>query len=259
MERHAPVNLDTGEISEEHYVRSKKQDEGYRKYLNGRSEEFFMNVTHEMRKTAEQLTPAQSGYLIMLASYIDFDGIITCRKEPASTADMMRLLRLEKKRSTFYDFLSVCMDNGYIAEKDGEYIVNRSIHFRGKAGNVRYVRAYSVRLRALYEEVGAHNLGILYRMIPFIHYSANILCENPNERKPSKIRKLNQKQIAEAVGVDSVTIRRACSRMTFRGKSVFAKITTATDGTFFMINPQIFRRKDFEYSAEVRATFGIDD
>lgn len=257
-----PVNIETGEVGgADYYVRHRNQDAAYHQIQTqkGRSEAFFFNGTDQMREAASVLTLAQSGYLLLLASYIDYNGVIRDGKEPADTAVMMRLLRLETKRSTFYDFLAVCLDNGYIAEQDGEYRVDKALHFRGKAGKVPLVRAFIVRLRALYDEVGAHDLGLLYRIIPLIHRDTNVICGNPEEGTPSKIRKLNRKQLAEVTGVDPATISRVAGRAIFRGKSVFAKITTATDGTFYMVNPQIFRRKDVEYSAEVRGVFGIDD
>ena len=59
----------------------------------------------------DALTTAQCGYLMLLQCYVDYNGILVKSsrdKTPMTTADMMSVLQLAKKRMTFYDFLSAC-------------------------------------------------------------------------------------------------------------------------------------------------------
>jgi hypothetical protein len=110
----------------------------------------------------------------------------------------------------------------------------------------------------MYKEVSAHDVGLLYRLIPFVHVDSNILCENPNEKNANAVVKFNRKTLAEAIGVTPQVISRATSRMIYEGKSVFAKVTTATDGTFYMLNPLIFRRSDRnDYDPTTKVIFGL--
>lgn len=229
----------------------------------GRGHTFFFNGMDRLPYVSNALTLAQSGYLLILASYLSFDGVIVRSEndpEPMSTADMRAVLRLTgTKESTFYDFLDACMNYGIITKTDGGYAITRQFHFKGKASNDRVVRTFISRLRAMYSDVSAHDIGILYRLIPHIHKESNILCANPEEPVPSNVRKFNRKQLAEAVGVEPDIVTRAVKRMIFDGHSVFAKVTTATDGTFYMLNPNVFRRKDTEFDPAVRGIFGLDE
>ena len=261
------VDANTAEIITDgtYYVRSRKQDEAYRRITDkeGRSPSFFWNRMERLPFVADTLTFAQSGHLLILSSFIDYDGLLVKSENdqtPMSTDDMRKVLRLDKsKRSTFYDFLDACLSHGIITESgDGRFYITQHFHFRGKTEGERVVKTYITRLREMFKEVSAHDIGLLYRMIPYIHVETNMLCANPEEKIPKYIRKFNRKELADAVGVDPQVVSRSVRRMVFDGKSVFAKITTATDGTFYMLNPAIFERKSCDYDPSVKSIFGLD-
>lgn len=252
------------ETGKAYYVKSLEQAEAQRRFAQqngeGRKETFFFNGMDRLDYVIEALTTAQCGYLLVLSSYIDFDGLIIRSendKEPMSTADMQNVLNV--KQSSFYDFLDACQSYGIISDKgDGRFYVTRQFHFRGKTEGERVVKTIIAKLREMYKEVSAHDIGLLYRLIPYIHVESNVLCANPEERSPKHVRKFNRKELAEAVDVSPALVSRATGRMIYRGKSVFAKITTATDGTYYMLNPEIFRRSEREYNVTERTIFGLE-
>lgn len=253
------------ETGKPYHIESLDQREARRRIMaqqgKGRDRTFFWNRMVGLPYVAEALTFAQSGYLLILSSHVNYDGLLVNNendKSPMTTDDMRKALRLEKKRSTFYDFLDACMNYGIISEVDGRFYVAQHFHFRGKTEGSRVVKTYITMLRRMYKEVSAHDIGLLYRMLPYINVETNILCANPEEKDTKHIRKFNRKQLAEAVGVSPAVISRATSRMIFEGKSVFAVIKTATDGTFYMLNPDIFERKQIEYDPSIKVIFGLD-
>lgn len=252
------------ESGKPYYVESVEQRETRRRIMaqkaQGRAEKFFFNGMDRLDYVIQSLTTAQCGYLLVLSSYIDFDGLIIRSendKTPMSTKDMQRALNI--KQSSFYDFLDACLSHGIITEDGkGRFYVTRQFHFRGKSNGDRVVKTIIAKLREMFAEVSANDIGLLYRLIPYIHVDSNILCANPEEKSPKHVRKLNRKQLAEVAGVSPALISRATGRMVYRGSSVFAKITTATDGTYYMLNPEIFRRNDREYNVTERTIFGLD-
>lgn len=250
--------------SETHYVGSYAQQDAQRRYAmqsaGGRKEAFFFNGMERLDYVIEALTTAQCGYLLVLSSYIDFDGLIIRSendKTPMATADMQKALKAPQ--SSFYDFMTACLAHGIITESDdGRFYVTRRFHFRGKTEGERVVKTIIAKLREMYTEVSAHDIGLIYRLIPNIHIDSNILCANPEEKSPKHVRKLNRRQLATVADVSPALISRATGRMIYRGKSVFAKISTATDGTYYMLNPEIFKRNDREYNVTERTIFGLD-
>src|SRR5690606_12831250 len=246
-----------------YYVESVEQRENRRRIMaqsaSGRKRSFVWNRLERMPYVISSLTSAQCGYLLVLSSHVDYEGLLVKsenNKEPMSTEDMRKALRASK--STFYDFLDACINYGIITKTEEGFFIAQHFHFRGKTDGDRVVKTYIRKLREMYKEVSAHDIGLLYRMLPYIHVETNVLCANPEEPIPKNVRKFNRKELAEAVGVNPAVISRAIGRMTFEGNSVFAKITTATDGTFYMLNPDIFERKSSEYDPSVKAIFGLD-
>lgn len=230
----------------------------------GRKEAFTFNVMERMSYVGDVLTSAQCGYLLVLSTYINYGGLIVKSERddtPMSQTDMLVALKLkETQRSTLTDFLSACMNYGIITRDSEGYSINNGFHFRGNNGKGdNVVRSYITKLREMASVHKPEEVGFLYKLIPYIHKTTNMLCENPNELSPSKVTKLNRKQLAEVTGVNVSYVSRATRTMIYNGKSVFAKITTATDGTFYMLNPSIFRRADrYDYDETTRGIFGIE-
>jgi hypothetical protein len=259
-------NYGRDELGTPFYIESVAQRETRRRIAKqkgeGRKESFFFSVIERMYYVANALTPAQCGYLLVLTSHVNFDGLLVRSEKdstPLTPTEMQKALNLTKsKRSTFTDFLDACLNHGIIKRNEDGYYIEKGFHFRGRTEGERVVRTYITQLREMYKEVSAHDVGLLYRIIPFIHVDSNILCENPNEKDARSVVKFNRKSLAEAIGVTPQVISRATSRMIYDGKSVFAKVTTATDGTFYMLNPSIFRRSDRDdYDATTKGIFGL--
>lgn len=229
----------------------------------GRKERFVFNVMDKMPYVGDVLTSAQCGYLLVLSTYLNYDGLIVTSErdgEAMSRKDMLAALGLrESQRSTLSEFITTCMNYGIMCETAEGLTISDAIHTRGKVDNPNVVRSYVTRLREMARTNKPEHVGFLYKLIPHIHKHSNILCENPNEDIPSKRGKLNRKQIAEATGVSTGYVTRLTSTMTYNGRSVFAKVTTATEGTFYMLNPQIFRRADRDYDDTTREIFGLYD
>lgn len=263
-------NYGKDEIGTPYFIQSVKQRETQRRIIKqkgeGRKGSFFFSVMDRMSYVTSVLTPAQCGYLLALTSHVNFEGLLVRSEKdttPLTQSEMQKALKLPStKRSTFTDFLDACLNHGIIKRVENEgiatYYVESGFHFKGKKGEDAVVRTYITQLREMYKEVGAHDVGLLYRLIPFIHVDSNILCANPNEKDARKVVKFSRKTLSEAIDVNPMTITRATTRMVYDGKSVFAKITTATDGTFYMLNPDIFRRADRDdYDARTKGIFGL--
>lgn len=228
----------------------------------GRSASFVFNVMDNMGYVGNVLTSAQCGYLLVLSTYINYDGLLVTseRGNPMTRADMLTALKLrESQRSTLSDFLTTCINYGIIREEYDGFAISSGFHFRGKMEEVNVAQSVITKLREMASENKPEHLGFIYKLIPYINKYSNSICANPNEQIPSRRQKLNRKQVAEVTGVSPTQVSRIISTMTYEGKSVFAKVSTATEGTFYMLNPTIFRRAIIkDYDNFTRDIFGID-
>jgi hypothetical protein len=242
-----------------HYLRSYAQDEAYkeRAEYRGKQADFTFNAMEMLSEVTAVLTKVQCGFLLVLQCYIGFDSVlINANKAPMKPADMQRILKLRK--TTFYDFFRNCVEHRFIIENDnGTYAINDAYHFRGKVPvNTSVVKAYSTKIKRLYGEMKAEDLGLLYRMLPLVHYGTNALCTNPSERIPEDIDFLNRAQLAEAIGISVGEISRRLPRMIVDGEYVIAKVTIG-DTDMYMFNPMIFYRKMTEPDDTLRTIFSV--
>lgn len=217
-----------------------------------------MDVLHEVTSV---LTKAQCGFLLLLQCYVSYEtGRLTnANKTPMSTDDMRKALRMNgSRKNTFYDFLRKCMDHHIIIENDdGSYSINERYHFRGVTPTgLSVIKSYTAKIKRIYGTVSPEDLGLIYRMLPLVHYATNTLCTNPSVNIPEEINALNRKELAEAIGVSVGEISRRLPKMTVDGEYVIAKVTVG-GVEMYMFNPWIFYRKMTAPDETLRTIFRV--
>lgn len=258
----AMIHRETGEIKELDSVNNRNA--GYKEKLakesrNGRSRDFMNGNMQYLHEVYSVLTTPQSGYLMLLQCYVGWDNgiIVNPDKSPMTTADMQRVLQLTgSKRSTFYDFFAACLTNAIILEnEDATYSINERYHFRGSLDSQFVIKTYTAKVKRVYSEVKANDIGLIYRMLPFVHMSTNALCADPFEKDPKKITWFSQNELAEVIGVDSRTLRRRLPQMKFDGEFVLARIRVGNEPERYTFNPSVFYRQNNEPDKTLLAMF----
>jgi hypothetical protein len=245
-----------------HKVVGNVQAEEYRKRKDfaGRQADFTAANMRNLHEVYNVLTTSQCGYLMLLQCYVSYDGgtLVNTDKSLMSTADMRAVLQLEKKRSTFYDFIKACIDNGIVLDNDGVYAVNPRYHFRGNFNDQYVVKSYTSKIKQVYREVKAADIGLIYRMLPYVHLKTNALCANPYEKDPKQIDWFNLRELAQAIGVNNDTLGRRLPRMTFDGKYVVARIKVGKEPERYTFNPNVFYRKGEEPDDTLKGMFNVN-
>lgn len=263
------VDIETGEAlvyapASTHRVVSNSQSEAYREReeFKGHSANFTFADMDEIGAIIGELSPAQCGYLLLLQCYVDYaDGmLVDSRKQALTTAQMMDVLQLKRKRTTFYDFLRVCLDHGIITKDTVDnYYVNPRYHFRGASRNRTVIRSYTARIKEVYREVNAADIGLMYRMLPYVHYGTNALCKNPYESDPKNIEWFNGRELAAILGVHEKSLSRSLPRMKFGGEYVIARLKFGSDSEMmrYFFNPNVFYRKSSAPDDTLIAMFSV--
>jgi hypothetical protein len=190
---------------------------------------------------------------------VSYDGglLLNSDKQPMSTTDMMAVLGLKHKRSTFYDFLKACIEHDIIREVDGKYSVNERYHFKGAFDDQFVIKSYTAKIKKVYREVKAADIGLIYRMLPYVHMETNALCANPFEKDPTQITWFNRKELAEAIGVNSDTLGRRLPKMKFDGEYVVARIKVGSEPERYTFNPSVFYRQNKRPDDTLQAMFNV--
>jgi hypothetical protein len=256
------IHVETGEDLTVNYLMTNRvQAEAYKRIKQaekGRSNNFTFSAMDALHEVYSVLTTAQCGYLLLLQCHVNYDTgtLINADKSPMNKADMIQVLQLTKKRSVFYNFFNAAVTNGIINENDGGYAINQRFHFRGVSDNPYVIKSYTAKVKRVYREVKAADLGLIYRMLPLVHYDTNALCSNPYESNPEKINFLDRAELAEAIDVSPGEISRRLPKMTFDGKYVIARVKVGGSEKY-MFNPWVFYRKMSAPDKTLQAMFNV--
>lgn len=260
------IDVSTGEdMSGNYTLRHRNQDEAFKRKgaeLKPRGNDFTAANMRNLHEVYDVLTTAQCGYLMRLQCNVSYDGgtLVNSNavKTPMTTADMMAILQLKGKRQTFYDFFRACLDNDIIIEQtDGSYAVNDQYHFKGAFDDKLIVKSYTAKIKRVYREVKAADIGLIYRMLPYVHYETNALCANPAEENPRLISWFNRKELADAIGVNPATLGRRLPAMKFDGEYVVARIKVGSEPERYTFNPSVFYRRNNAPDATLLAMFNV--
>lgn len=254
------VNIETGEDhSQDYTLRHRNQDEAFMRLQHGRSAGFTASNMRNLHEVYDVLTTAQCGYLMRLQCNVSYDGniLVNTDKTPMTKRDMMAALQLERKRQTFYDFFNACTAHEIIRENDGVYSVNERYHFKGAFDDTYVIKSYTAKIKRVYREVKAADIGLIYRMLPYVHYETNALCANPFEANPRLIRWFSRKELADTIGVDPATLGRRLPNMKFDGEYVVARIKVGNEPERYTFNPSVFYRRGIAPDNTLQAMFAI--
>jgi hypothetical protein len=258
------VNIETGEdLSPDYTLRHRNQDVAYHRLkLNeaeGRKSDFTAANMRNLHEVYDVLTTAQCGYLMRLQCNVSYDGgtLVNSDKSPMTKRDMMKALQLERKRQTFYDFFRACESHDIIRQDERGFNVNERYHFKGAFDDTYVVKSYTAKIKRVYREVKAADIGLIYRMLPFVHYETNALCANPFEVNPGMIRWFSRRELADAIGVDPATLGRRLPNMKFDGEYVVARIKVGSEPERYTFNPSVFYRRGVAPDNTLQAMFNV--
>ncbi|MGE7271369.1 hypothetical protein ACQKK5_07905 [Brevibacillus panacihumi] len=158
------------------------------------------------------------GYVLMLQPHIEYGTNALIRGEGDDTrlkaADFARVWKTQRRTALTnvadLERLSIIFGNA-----DGTYTINERYHFRGK---VRDETAEGAVIKTFFTAFKRFDLkpaewGFVYSLLPLVHYESNVVCADPFEHDPEKVRYLSEKQISEALRMDYRETRRMLKRL----------------------------------------------
>lgn len=140
------------------------------------------------------------------------------------------------------------------------YAINPEYHSIGRSLNGgRYTKVYQVKTRSDVRNLTVQAAGLLYCMIPYVHYEMMYLCTNPNERDIYNLDHITQASFARIIGVDEQTARRGLREL---AKNGFIMRSDAHGAIVIKMNPDVMFRKSNtkdEYTESLRYEFAQNE
>ena len=239
-------------------VVSLHQSEALKRILNYGKDRRHFSFAHmqNIREVIARMSTVNCGRLLMLIGHIDFETgvLVNERGKPMDKNDMREVVKLSER--AFRDFFRTMTENDIIQElENGQYRINPQYHFVGKLDDDKAVKAFTAAVRKLADVLKPAELGFVYKLLPHVHYSTNMICLDPFEPDPRRIQFLNAKRIAEVVGMDEKETVKILKRL--RKAGVLAETRREDDkrDVLFIVNPFIFYRKKGRPDETLRAMF----
>jgi hypothetical protein len=243
-----------------HKVVNINQAEGYKKKLEreGRGHNFTFADMENIKDVIDKVSDNYCGYFLYLQCFIDYDGVIVKpSKDSMAKLDIQTTLGLS--RNKFADFLKEMIANDFIFVDGDVYRINPAYHFKGTTNNERVIKSFTTKIKELFGEVKAKDLGFIYKLLPFVHLETNTICANPYEQDVTKIIPLNKQQVADITGLSEKSVFSKLRKLKLGDEFVFAEVEVKGIGNvqFVKINPFIFYRKKGEADPTLRELFSI--
>ena len=195
------------------------------------------------------------GRFIYLCTFLDFDDNYihygNSGKDLATEKDLKEILNLKdtifketKKALIEYELITINEDKTITINK--KYCKKGEIKSKKKLRES--VRMIEKSIKELYEKAKPTEhiyLGLLVQLLPYVNYQHNIICENPNETEPTKVKPLTLRQLAIKLGYkNSTDCKKDLLKLKLNGENVAMIAETDTLKRGVVINPYVYYKGD---------------
>lgn len=261
------VNTSTGEIVSEDYTlrhrnsdeafRTQQEKEKYRAYEKGRH--WVAGYHDPLRDLIRGLTLIEAGAIVKLLPYLRFksEGKLLKDGKPLKQSEIQRIFK--RGKSATNAILAGLSDAGVISIlKEGRsnvFYISADFHTIGSVREgEKFTKLYQVKTREITDDLDLHETGLLYKILPFFHYSEYYLCANPDEDNPEVIEHMDRESLALAIGHEPETVSRCVAKLRHKG----ALLTTRSGNSVrYLVHPDVMFRQSIEteWTQSVRKLF----
>lgn len=249
----------------EYELVSKAQKESFKRKMESikNSKKFVISVNKKVEEVSKLMSLQEAGAMFSIMIHLEFnsEGIIIKEGQPITMTDLQKLLGKSKAQVSrlvnSLERLSLIFK-----EKQGKSTVirvNEEFHFIGKVLKKEYVtKVYTVKARSIMKGLELQELGLLYKIMPFFHFEHMVLCNNPEERNPSKLEYLSLEELAGRIGVDRTTLTRLVPALV-KKKAIMKAMTG--NMSHIIVNPNLYFKmtSDSELSETIRLIFDMEE
>lgn len=193
--------------------------------------------------------------MIVLASYLTFGGKCFDKNNNRIKKSSLKNIWDTSSRNSINLTYIKLLEAEYIYEEEGYIMINEELFVKGKIDNWKqlkkvdnnftYTRLFSDNIQDMYyssKETERKRLANFFKILPFINFKYNVLCNNPSEVDETKIQLLNWKELALLCSIDeknATRLRTDLMKLKIYGHEVIGQFITGS-GKAICINPKVF-------------------
>lgn len=211
-----------------------------KRFHHGRN--YFVSYNDAVAEIIRDLSLIEAGALIklLLTLKLNDHGRITSAEKAMKKSDIAKLFG--RSRSNTSDILARLMLIGVLLYDADEkcFRINDKYHVMGNTSvSDVFTKIYTVRTREIVADLKLNEIGLLYKIIPFFHYSEYYLCVNSNV-DAKHIEFLSREGLAEDVGHAPDTVSRLMNRLQSAGVIL---ISRSRNEVRYIVHPDIMFRQ----------------
>lgn len=164
------------------------------------------------------LTPANITRLFYVATFCNYEGYLAnSNGTPLTKAHIKKKLGLSDSVNS--GFWKELLASGILSIGDDNIIYVNEKYFRkgSMRSNSSFTRIYSNFIRTIYEDCLDNNkhklLSYIFRLIPYVNYTHNVVCRNPDEKDIDRIEPTTVKELCEILNYSATNGRRLLDEM----------------------------------------------
>lgn len=250
------IDVTTGEdLSADYTLRHRNQDVAFRSKVGTDRRHFAFAHMQYIKEVTPELSNTYCGYTLMLQPYIEWQTnvIVDAQQTPMERKAIAKVLGVSQR--TADTVIKQLKDADILRDSDGVFRINERYHFRKKAGDQASVliKVFSTTLKR-HATIKPADLGFLYKLLPYVHYESNIICDSALVKSGEPVKFLNERQIAEVVGMEAKKASATLDRLrksgiigTWLGDDKRERLT--------VLNPYVFFRKNGYPDGTLRSLF----
>jgi len=209
------LSYKTSENKARHYRLSRKLNKHDAE--NGSHVIVFFRQLIGIEKEFPTLTKQDIARLLYLSTFIKYESNRIQSdngRKIYDKKDLEAMFEMSTKR--FNEFFKRLENENIIQETaTGEIYLNPTVAYFGHLKSIPYdisdlqhTRLFKRTVRNLYQQFKGRKLGqlsVIYSILPYLNFSSNIICHNPNETASKLIKPMNLKELADILGYENVS------------------------------------------------------
>ncbi|CAB1251992.1 protein of unknown function [Ruminococcaceae bacterium BL-6] len=195
---------------------------------------FIWAIYSMSKRNYDKLKPSNLARLMFISTYLNYNGFLEIKNNvPMTKNDLKGLMKLSN--GEFYNFINELSVHKILYTKKDKLFINPNLFIKGKlkselvgeiyANQQVITRIYINAVRKLYNRAtpcSHKTLSYIFQVMPFVNRQYNIVCFNPLEENPDKIRAMSFGEFCDAIGYNRDHSRRLYNVM-FKPKFMVGK------------------------------------
>ncbi|MFD1357640.1 hypothetical protein ACFQ4X_06955 [Fictibacillus halophilus] len=244
-------------VDKNYVIIHKKSLEGFKQKIEDRNTPNFIKCfTNEIKKLTH-LTLTQCGYLLHILTFMNLDkeGYLIAEEQFLTQKKICEQLGIKgrARQSELFKTLITC---GLIVKEGQKIKISEKYHAMGETTKKKFAKLHLESTRQLFKKLKHREVGMIYKLLPYVNRKYGVICSNPEEEEMGKIHFLSQDELAELVVEDERTISKSMKALDQASAALVIK-AGKTDN--FIIHPDFVMRMKWSHREALLTFFQLNE